>query len=112
MLGAISGIVKSALNLEKFYNVKTDDFITIFLNRSFWLFVLVFGIGYFLIAANPILFYGIIIMGIIGKIIVAANWFYMFIIGKGKKILIGAAAGDLLFAVFFVLCLFSDMMKG
>lgn len=112
LIAAIGGIFKPASNLEKFYRVKTDDFITIFLNRSFWITVLIFGIGYLLVAINPILFFGIVVLGIIGKIILAACWFYLFIIGKGEKIIVFAASGDLLFTLIFVLSLFSDVMKN
>lgn len=111
LIGAIPGILKPASNLEKYYNIKTEDFITLFLNRSFWLIVLLFGIGYFLIAYDPKLFYGIIIMGIIGKILVAINWIYLFVIGKGEKIIVFGAIGDSLFSIFFILCLFSNIMK-
>ena len=111
LLGAVDAILRPALNLEKYYGVQTDDFITIFLNRAFWIVVLIFGIGYFLIAINPILFYGIIVLGIIGKIAVAVSWIYLFKIGKGERISIFAASGDLLFTVFFLLCLFSDIMN-
>ena len=100
LLGAVDGILRPTLNLEKYYGVQTDDFITIFLNRAFWIVVLIFGIGYFLIAINPILFYGIIVLGIIGKIVVAVSWISLFKIGKGERISIFASSGDLLFTVF------------
>jgi len=37
LFGAVGGILKPALNLEQYYNVKTPDLITIFSNRLFWI---------------------------------------------------------------------------
>ena len=110
LLGAYGGISKPVENLRQYYNVKNDDFITITLNRTFWIGVLIFGIGYFLIAVNPILFYGVIVLGIIGKITISAIWIYLFYIGKAERIAIISASGDLLFTMFFVVCLFSDII--
>ncbi len=111
LTGAIPAILSPANNLEKYYDVKTDDFMTVFLNRSFWIVILIFGIGYLLIAYDPGLFYGIIVMGIIGKIIVALNWYYLRGIGKAKKGVVFVATGDLLFTILFVLSLFSPVIS-
>jgi hypothetical protein len=109
--GGVPGALKPADNLEKYYNVKTDDFITIFLNRGIWICVLIFGIGYLLVAYDPVMFYGIIIMGIIGKIAIAFLWFYLRAIGKLEMIGVIAATGDLLFTVLFIISLFSNSIS-
>ncbi len=111
LIGATDGLLRPALNLEKYYNVKTDDYYTLFLNRSFWWCVLIFGVGYLLIAYDPVLFYGIIVMGIIGKVIVAANWYYLYLRGRAQTAVIFGATGDSIFTVFFVLALFSDVLS-
>ena len=111
-LGGINGIVRPAKNLKKYYNVQSESYITIFLNRSFWIVVLIFGIGYLLVGIDPTLFYGIVVMGIIGKIAVAINWIYIFIIKKSERIVLLGAIGDLIFTVFFVLFLFSEVTQA
>lgn len=112
LLGAYGGILKPVENLRQYYNVKTDDFMTITLNRVFWISVLIFSVGYFLIALNPILFYGVIVLGIMGKISISAIWIYLFRIGKAEKVAIISASGDLIFTIFFIVCLFSDIITA
>jgi len=109
--GGIPAVLRPEANLEKYYNVKTDDPMTIFLNRTFWIMVLIFGVGYLLIACDPVMFYGIIYMGIIGKILVAVNWYYMRAVGKLNNVGVFGATGDLIFAILFIASLFSPVIN-
>ena len=108
--GAIPALVSPRLNLQLMYGIfKTDEsslrFYLEFLNRGFWMAVLVFGIGYLIIATNPGKHLGIVVMGIIGKVIVAMSWFFLFAMGKATGFAVFAATGDSLFTVFFILYL-------
>ncbi len=105
LLASIPAIILPQLNLEMFYGLVTDDFYTILLNRSFWAAVLIFGIGYLIIAYDPGKSLGIVIMGIIGKILVAVVWFYLFAVDLATALVVFGGTGDSIFTVFFVVYL-------
>ncbi len=102
LLGSIPAIIFPEINLRLFYGLAGADYMTLFLNRGLWWAVLFFGIGYLIIALDPARQWGIIVMGIIGKTVVAVNWFYLFHIGKATWFAVFAASGDSLFTVLFV----------
>ena len=65
-------------------------------------FIALFGIGYFLVSANPDKNHGIVIMGVIGKIFVFSVFLFFAIrkiIAPGVAI---TAVIDLIFAVLFI----------
>ena len=103
--GAIPALLFPETNLHQFYGIVTNDYYTIFLNRGLWLAVLLFGIGYAIVAYDPGRNLGIIIMGIMGKITVAIHWFYLFGIDKATGYAVFGATGDSLFTVFFIIYL-------
>jgi hypothetical protein len=108
--GAVPAIFWPGLNLNLFYAITEFqdyplNYYLVLLNRSFWIAVLVFGLGYLIIASNPGKHLGIVVMGIIGKVIVAVSWFYLFAMGKATGFAVFAAIGDSLFTVFFILYL-------
>ncbi|MBW1984939.1 MAG: hypothetical protein JRI53_09480 [Deltaproteobacteria bacterium] len=109
LLGCIEGTLLPAKNMLRYYGVETDDSHTLFLNRSFWGAVLVFGIGYLIIAYDPGKHLGIVAMGIIGKILVSANWFYLYGTGRAKAPALFAAVGDSIFTFFFIVYLYSGV---
>jgi hypothetical protein len=102
-LGAIPGIFFPALSMRLFYGVQVNDFHTLFLTSLFWSTVLIFGIGYLIVANAPIKNLGIIALGVIGKTIVAIAWFYIYFFCNDRAtiVVVGAAAGDLIFAIYF-----------
>jgi hypothetical protein len=106
LFGSIDGILRPANNMLRYYSLETDDNYTLFLNRSFWGAVFVFGIGYLIIAYDPGKHLGIVAMGIIGKILVSVNWFYLYGIGRAKSPALFAAVGDSLFTLFFIVYLY------
>jgi hypothetical protein len=95
----------SRLNMQIFYGINTNDFHTIMLNQLIWAFVIIFGIGYCMIAYRPEKNVGIVIMGILGKITVAIFWFPLFLSGKAALIAALAAFGDSVFAIYFFIYL-------
>lgn len=101
--GAIPGIFFPALSMRSFYGVQTDDYHTLFLTSLFWGTVLVFGIGYLIVANDPVKNYGIIALGVVGKIILSFTWYYIYFFCKNRATLVavGAATGDLIFALYF-----------
>ncbi|UCD84282.1 MAG: hypothetical protein JSU92_13550 [Deltaproteobacteria bacterium] len=105
LIGAVPALVSPRLNLRLFYAVITDNYITLFLNRGLWWAILVFGIGYLIIASDPGKHLGIVIMGIIGKTIVAGHWLYLFSIDRATALAVFAVLGDSIFTLFFLLYL-------
>ena len=104
-LGAVPGLCFSALNLEIFYGVEGADDLTIFLNQCVWWAVLVYGIGYLIVASAPDRHLGIVAMGIIAKVIIAALWIRLFAIDRATFMAAFAALGDSVFTLLFVLYL-------
>jgi hypothetical protein len=100
--GAIHALLFPESNLQLFYGVVTGDYYTIFLNRGVWSAVLLFGMGYAIVAYDPGRNLGIIIMGIMGKIIVAICWFYLFSVDRATGYAVFGAAGDSLFTALFI----------
>ena len=101
ILGSLPAIIAPGLNVRLFYGVSTDDFYTLALNRGFWIAVLVVGIGFLIIASDPAKHIGIVWLGIVGKVIVAASWFYGFIIDRATGIAAFVALSDSIFTLFF-----------
>ncbi len=103
--GAIPSILFPALNMSLFYGVETTDYYTLFLNRGLWFAILFFGVGYAIISTDPAKHWGIIVMGIIGKVTIAVMWFYLVFTCKATAAAFFAAFGDSCFTVLFVVYL-------
>jgi len=69
---------------------------------GFWGSVLVFGIGYAIVAMDPRKNHGIIWMAIIGKLFVAVWWAWYFFQGKLTSFALTGAIGDAVFAFIFL----------
>ena len=108
MFGAIPALIAPRLNMLIFYGVKTDDFYMLLLNRFAWVAILIFGIGYLIIAYDPKRAVGIIIMGIIGKTCVAVLWYYLFGIDRATIFAVFAATGDSIFTLYFIAFLITN----
>jgi len=83
-----------------FFNMKIPE-------SPVWLFmflgaVFVFGIGYFLVALDPVKNYGIVTLGIIGKVLVFAAFIYFARVGEVHYVIVALGGGDFIFAIFFL----------
>lgn len=74
--GVIPGIIKPKDGLMTFASKDLNDFYSIYFFQSLWLVVLIFGIGYLIVATNPTKHVGIVIMGFLGKFVFAINVLY------------------------------------
>ena len=101
--GAIPVIFFPALSMRLFYGVQTDDYHTLFLTSLFWGAVLIFGIGYLIVASEPQKNLGIIVLGVVSKAIVALVWYYIYFFCNDRAtiVVVAAATGDLVFAIYF-----------
>ncbi|MCK5130711.1 MAG: hypothetical protein KAR40_00990 [Candidatus Sabulitectum sp.] len=108
--GAIPGILFPALSMRLFYGIQTDNYHTLFLTSLFWGTVFLFGIGYLIVANAPVKNLGIIAMGVTGKVILASAWYCIYFLCKGRAtiVVVGAATGDLIFAIYFCCYLFKN----
>lgn len=89
----------SALNLS--HSVSNGPFDQIALMA-----IALFGLGYWMVARNPDANRGIVLLGLIGKLIVVAILFgHYFLIGDVNFNLAGLSIGDIIYSGFFILFL-------
>ena len=87
-------------------NAVIDDPIAMLNTIGFWGSVVLFGIGYLIVAANPAKNHGIIFLAIIGKVAVFLIWTWYWWRGYATALALFGGVGDLIFAVllmFFLL---------
>ena len=64
--------------------------------------IALFGLGYWMVAGDPVAHRGIVILGLIGKIAVPGIMFsHYFFVGDVNFSLAGLTIGDIIYAVFF-----------
>ena len=65
-------------------------------------FILIMGIGYWLVGNDPGKNKALVIVGIIGKLTAAITWIIAFFLGHGTIFLLGGALGDFAWALLFI----------
>ncbi len=106
ILGAAGALRDPADNLLKFYGIEIDDYYTLMLNKMIWQVILIFGVAYMIAAFNPDKFVGIIILGIMGKILAAYSFFKVYKEGRATLLPVFAGIGDSIFTLYFIAFLF------
>ncbi len=101
----IFGVIWPRQSFMGFFGQDTEDQITIGIYRLLWTNVLLFGIGYLIVAYDPGSNLGLILLGIIGKVIASAGFIVLYRQGVSTKGALFGAAGDMLFTLFFILYL-------
>jgi hypothetical protein len=91
----------SSLGLLYGHEPSADDQLLSMLNRDFAYCVLIFGLGYGIVAIDPSQNHGLIWLGIIGKLGVVAVLGQRWLTEVATAWVLPAAAGDLAFAVLF-----------
>ena len=99
---AFPALLFPSLEVRLMYGIQTSDFYILYLNTAFFLTVLVFGIGYLIIAYDPGKHLGIVLMGIIGKTMVCIGFYYLFSIDRVTLLPVFGGTGDLLFTLYFI----------
>ena len=99
--GVLPGIFNPEQGLLEFTNQIIEDWTTIYFFRSLWITVLVFGIGFFIVALNPAKHIGIVIMGFLGKLLFASNVLIQYSSEKVSQMAMTAAVIDLIFVLVF-----------
>jgi len=108
--GVLPGIFNPEHGLLDFTSQIIKDWNTIYFFRSLWITVLVFGIGFFIVALNPSKHAGIIIMGILGKLFFASNVLFQYLHEKVSQIAMTAAFIDLIFVLLFGIFIFQALL--
>ena len=104
--GVLPGIFNPEQGLLDFTNQIIDDQNTVYFFRSLWITVLVFGIGFFIVALNPAKHIGIVIMGLLGKLLFASNVLIQYSNEKVSQVAMTAAVIDLIFVLVFGIFIF------
>jgi hypothetical protein len=104
--GVLPGILNPEQGLLDFTNKIIEDWNTLYFFRSLWITVLVFGIGFFIVALNPAKHIGIVIMGLLGKLFFASNVLFQYSNEKVSQMEMTAATIDLIFVLLFGIFIF------
>lgn len=97
----IPGIINPQSGATDFANQTIQDAYSLFFFQSLWITVLVFGLGYLLVASEPARYVGIVILGCMGKLLFAINVFYHYSIGSLSSMAFLAAIVDCIFVALF-----------
>ena len=104
--GVLPGIFNPEQGLLDFTSQIIEDLNTLYFFRSLWITVLVFGIGFFIVALNPAKHIGIVIMGLLGKLLFASNVLFQYSNEKVSQMAMTAATIDLIFVLLFGIFIF------
>ena len=104
--GVLPGIFNPEQGLLDFTNQIIEDRNTVYFFRSLWITVLVFGIGFFIVALNPAKHIGIVIMGLLGKLLFASNVLIQYSNEQVSQMAMTAAVIDLIFVLLFGIFIF------
>lgn len=104
--GVLPGIFNPEQGLLDFTSQIIEDWNTLYFFRSLWITVLVFGIGFFIVALNPTKHIGIVIMGLLGKLFFASNVLFQYSNEKVSQMAMTAATIDLIFVLLFGIFIF------
>ncbi len=73
--------------------------------QIFWVSVLFFGVGYWLVARDPSKNHGLVFIAAAGKTVVGVRWLWAYGEGVMTSFVILGAVGDLVFALLFAVFL-------
>ena len=86
-----------------------DDPTMILMYRLCCSMVLIFGLGYLLVATDPAVYPGLIILGIVAKLWISGFWFYANITGRRQWATLSSALVDTGFMLIFLMYLLRDI---
>lgn len=110
--GAIPGYWDTAGAFTRLFGGVLADPTMLAIYKSGWAAALVFGIGYLIVAFRPARHTGIVLIGILGKLLFAADYLAMHQAGLTTPMALTIVAGDLVFTALFVLFLVTVKRRG
>lgn len=99
--GVLPGIIDPEEGVLGFTGQTIEDWNTLFFFRSLWITVLMFGIGYFIVAFHPSQHIGIVIIGLLGKLLFGVNVLFQYSNQRVSQMAMTAAIIDLTFVLLF-----------
>lgn len=106
---ALPGLVAPRRGFRLLYGVDTDHFYELYQHRAIMSVILLFGVGYAIIAIEPSANLGLVLLGTIGKVLFAAVIVTLFFMRRATKVALLIAACDAVFAVIFLRYLLSSI---
>ena len=109
--GVLPGILNPQQGLFDFTGQNIDDFYTRYFFQSGWITVFVFGIGYFIVATKPSKYIGIVIIGLLGKLLFASNILLQMSSEKFSSMSTVAGLIDLIFVILFGYFIYTQQIQ-
>ncbi|MBL1436461.1 MAG: hypothetical protein COB08_009715 [Rhodobacteraceae bacterium] len=103
LAGAIPGIFDSAGMFEREFSHTLADPVMIAIYRGAWVTAFLYGLGFLLVAYNPVRHTGIVMMGGLGKALFAVNLLIMYLNGWTSDFAIVVITGDVVFVLLFAI---------
>ncbi len=110
--GAFPGIFDSAGMFEREFGQVLANPVMIAVYRGAWATAFLYGIGFLMVAYNPIRHTGVVMMGGLGKALFALNLLVMYINGWTSSFAIVVIAGDAIFVLLFVFYFWRIKQRG
>lgn len=102
LAGAIPGLADSGGMFLREFGRELGDPVMIAVYRGAWGTAFLYGIGFLIVALNPLRHTGIVLMGGLGKALFALNLLYMYNAGWTSDFAIVVIVGDVLFVAAFL----------
>ena len=102
-VGSLPPLLLPESGLRRMYSVTGPHSPVALLGHElFWISVFLFGVGYCIVALNPLKNHGIIILAILGKGYVGLRWVLLYFSGQATTFALLGGLGDVLFALIFI----------
>ncbi len=101
--GGIPGVLFPADMYAREFGTPLNDPVLTAIYRGAWGTSLLYGLGFLIVATNPLKHWGIVVMGGLGKALFALNLGYMYASGWTSKVSLLVILGDLIFVLIFIL---------
>jgi hypothetical protein len=101
--GALPGLLDSAGMFAREFGRELTDPVMIAVYRGAWCTALLYGLGFLMVARDPVRHTGVVMMGGLGKALFALNLAYMHLNGWTSGFAIVVIVGDIVFCALFVL---------
>ena len=101
--GAFPGLLDSAGMFEREFGHKLTDPVMIAVYRGAWGTAFLYGLGFLMVAYNPIRHTGVVMMGGLGKALFALNLLVMCLNDWTSDFAIVVIGGDVVFVLLFVI---------
>jgi hypothetical protein len=103
IIAGVGGMAQPALFYRLAYRYDGPmDAVWLQMHFGLWSFILLFGVGYWLVGRDPEHNRGILVLGVLGKTAFGLFWIAQFVAWRATALLALGATGDLVFAALFL----------